>query len=105
RRERLKSKPFWPESDFARFSHNPQDHVTQSGREKRTNTGRKAGIGSHQSWNSDTESDAGDYSADRYPIRNNEMLEVDKRSDDKERNKNPICDRHLPRKALPDREK
>src|SRR5438046_10525171 len=33
------------------------------------------------------------------------MLEVDKRSDDKERNKNPICDRHLPRKALPDHEK
>ena len=32
------------------------------------------------------------------------MLEIDKCSDHKERNKNPVRDRDLPREALPDRE-
>jgi hypothetical protein len=32
------------------------------------------------------------------------MFEIDKCSNDKERNKNPVRDRHLPRKALPNRQ-
>jgi hypothetical protein len=32
------------------------------------------------------------------------MLEIDECPDDKQRNKNPVCDRHLPGEALPDRE-
>ena len=30
------------------------------------------------------------------------MFEIDKCSNDQERNKNPVCNRHLPRKGLPD---
>ena len=33
------------------------------------------------------------------------MLKIDKCSDDQERNENPVHNRHLPREALPDREK
>src|SRR6266404_4971465 len=32
------------------------------------------------------------------------MLEIDKCPDDKQRNKNPVCDSHLPGEGLPDRE-
>ena len=31
------------------------------------------------------------------------MLKIDKRSDDQERNENPVRNRHLPREPLPDR--
>ena len=32
------------------------------------------------------------------------MLKIDKCPDDKQRDKNPVCDRHLPGEGLPDRE-
>src|SRR4029077_7777095 len=49
-------------------------------------------------------SHARDCAANRYAVRDNEMLKIDKGSDDQERNKNPIRDCHLPRKPLPDRQ-
>ena len=33
------------------------------------------------------------------------MFEIDECSDDEERSENPVRDRHLPWKALPDRQK
>jgi len=32
------------------------------------------------------------------------MFQIDKRSNEQKRSENPVCNRHLPRKALPDRE-
>ncbi len=105
RRRRIESNPFSPKSDFARFQDNQKNDITEGGREHSAKAGREPRIGSHQSWDRRTANGARDYSADRYPVWNNEMLKIDKRSDDEEGNKNPVRDRHLPREAFPDCEK
>src|SRR4030095_252151 len=68
-----------------------------------THTGCCARLCLHQSRNNNAEGDARDCSADFHTVRDYEMLKIDKRSDDQERNENPVRDRHLPRESLPDR--
>src|SRR5205823_2333334 len=69
---------------------------------KGTNACGNPRIRFHQSWHRRTAKDACKNAADRYAVWNDEMFEIDKCSDDQERNKNPIRNRHLPGKALPD---
>src|SRR5439155_752467 len=57
----------------------------------------------HQSWNNNAASNARDCSADCHTVRNNEMLKIDKRSDDQERNENPVRNPQLPGEPLPHR--
>src|SRR6266481_5273622 len=104
RRRRVESNSFSAESDFARFQNDPKNHVAERRGQQCTNTGCQPRICLHQSWNNHAASDARDRSTDCHAIWNNEMLEIDKRSDDQEGNENPVRDRHLPREALPDPE-
>src|SRR5437667_4136528 len=104
-RRRVETNPFPSESDLACLQNNQEDYVALGSREQRTNTGSNPRIRLHQSWHGHTDNNTRDYRADSDPVRNNEMLEIDECSDDEERNKNPVADRHLPREGLPDREK
>src|SRR5882762_1512695 len=81
-RRRIEADPFSAKSDFARFQDNQKDDVTERSREQSAKPRRKPGIGPHQSRQSNTANDARDYSADRYPVWNNEMFKIDKRPDD-----------------------
>src|SRR5437879_606719 len=91
-RWRVESNSFSPKSNFARFQHNQENHITERSREESAKGGRKPGIGSHQSGDSQTANYARDYSSDCYAVRNDEMLKIDKRSDDEKANKNPVRD-------------
>src|SRR4029453_7868638 len=103
RRRPVELDPFSAESDLSRFEHDPEDHVAERSGQRGANTGSHARICLHQSWNNNAASHPRDCSADCHPVRNNEMLKIDKRSDDQERNENPVRNRHLPREPLPDR--
>src|SRR3989442_3957933 len=105
RRRRVESNAFSSKSHLARFQDNRKDHITKRSREQSTKTSCEPRIGSHQGRDSQTANDARDCSADCYPVWNNEMLKIDECPYDEERNKNPVRDRHLPRKAFPDRQK
>src|SRR2546430_14386904 len=82
RRWRFESNPFSPESDFACFQNNQEDHIAKSSCEQCANAGCEPRIGLHQSRNGETAGKTRDYSADCYPIWNNKMLKVDESSDD-----------------------
>ena len=103
RRRRVELDPFSAKSDLSRFEHDPENHVAERSGQRGANTGCHARICLHQSWNNNAASHARDCSADCDAVRNNEMLKIDKRSDDQERNENPVRNRHLPREPLPDR--
>ena len=103
RHRRVEPDPFPPKRDFARLQNNPKNHITERSREQCANSGRHPEIRFHQRRHNHAASDARDYSADGDPVWNNEMLKIDKRSDDQERNKNPVSDRDLPWETLPDR--
>src|SRR4030095_3740656 len=51
-----------------------------------------------------TGNESDDDSTDRHAVWNDEMFEIDECADDQERNKNPVGERHRPRKTLPDGE-
>src|SRR5678815_5024414 len=103
RRRPVELDPFSAKSDLSRFEHDPENHVTERSGQRGANTGYHARICLHQSWNNNAASYARDCSADCYAVRDNEMLKIDKRSNDHQRNENPVRNRHLPRKPLPDR--
>src|SRR5262249_52153629 len=103
RRRRVELDPFSAESNLSRFQNDPENHVAERSGQRGANTGCHARICLHQSWNNDAASHSRDCSADCYPIRNDEMLKIDKRSDDQERNENPVRNRYLRRESLPDR--
>ena len=103
RRRRVERDSFSAESDLSRFEHNPEDHVAERSRQRGANTGSHARICLHQSWNNNAASNARDCSADCHTVRNNEMLKIDKRSDDQERNENPVRNPQLPGEPLPHR--
>src|SRR5436309_8010919 len=102
RRRRVELDPFSAKSNLSRFQNDPKNHIAERSGQRGANTGCHARICLHQSWNNNAASHARDCSADCHPVRNNEMLKIDKRSDDQERNKNPVRNRHLPREPLPD---
>src|SRR5438876_11579754 len=102
RLQRIEAHSSTTKRHFARFQDNQKHHVTEGGREQSTNTSREPGIRLHQSRHRHTGNSTCDYSADCHPVRNNEMLKIDKCSYDEERNKNPVRDRHLPWKTFPD---
>src|SRR4030095_696742 len=89
--------------DLSRFENDPENHVTERSGKRGANTGCYPRICLHQSWNKHAASHAGDCSADCYAVRNDEMLKIDESSDDQERNKNPVGNRHLPGEPLTDR--
>jgi hypothetical protein len=101
---RIESNPLSSKGNFARFQNNQEDHVTQCRGEQRANAGSKPGVCFHQSRHRQTANDARNNSADGHTIRNDEMFEIDKCSNDQKRNKNPVRYRRLPREALPDGE-
>src|SRR5215475_8160314 len=78
--------PFSAKSNLSRFQNNPENHVAEGSGQRGANTGCHARICLHQSWNDNAASHARDCSADCYTVRNNEMLKIDKSSDDQERN-------------------
>src|SRR2546426_942359 len=104
RRRRVETNPLSSKSDFARFQNDQKNRVAQSSREHGADARGKPRIRIHQGWDCHAGKDACDYPADGHPVRNNEMFEIDECSDNEERNKNPVADRHLPREGLPDRE-
>src|SRR6266487_91374 len=104
-RWRIEPNPFSAKGHFARFQHNQEDDVSKRSREQSTKTSCEPRIGPHQSRDNQTANHARDCSADCYPVWNNEMLKSDECPYDEERNKNPVRDRHLPRKAFPSRQK
>src|SRR2546430_4281809 len=54
RRWRFESNPFSPESDFACFQNNQEDHIAKSSCEQCANAGCEPRIGLHQSRNGET---------------------------------------------------
>src|SRR6266404_6576430 len=101
----VETNPFSSESDFPRFQNEQKDHVAQSSCEQRTDARSEPRICFHQSWHCQAGDDSRDDSADRYPVWNDEMLEINKCPDDQERNTNPIRDGRLPGEGPPDDEK
>src|SRR5258708_4680097 len=99
---RVETNSFLSKSDFARFQNNQKNQVTEDSREQGANASGDPRIRIHQSRYCQAGSEPRDYSADRYPIWNDEVLEIDKCPDDEKRNKNPVRDRHWPGEALPD---
>ena len=85
-------------------AHHPEDDVAQRRRKRGRKDGASPGSRGHQLRDDSTGHDAGDGAADRDLVGNNKMLEVDEGGGDKERDKNPIGDRHFPRKTFPDEE-
>src|SRR5438067_1599566 len=71
----------------------------------RAKTSSEYRISAHQTRHKNAANYAGNYAADCHTVWNNEMLKVDKGSYDKERNKDPVRDRYLPREPLPDPQK
>ena len=104
-RRHIKSNPFPSKGDLARFQDNQKDHVTKRGSQNSAKTSRESRISAHQTRHKNAANYAGNYAADCHTVWNNEMLKVDKGSYDKERNKDPVRDRHLPREPLPDPQK
>ncbi|KAG0505357.1 MAG: hypothetical protein Udaeo_13150 [Candidatus Udaeobacter sp.] len=102
-RRRVELDPFSAKSDLSCFKHDPENHVAERSGQCRANTGCCARIGLHQGWNNKAAGHARDCSANCDAVRDNEMLKIDKRSDDQERNENPVRNRHLPREPVPDR--
>src|SRR5262249_24498064 len=93
---------FSAKRDFTRFKNDPKNHVAERRSQRSADTSCHARIRLHQSGNNHAASHASHSSTDGYAVRNNEMLKVDKRADDQEGNENPVRNRHLPRKPLPD---
>src|SRR6266852_4079369 len=102
---RVETNSLFAERDFAGFQNNQKNEIAKPSREQRTNCGRDSRIRTHQFRHGEAGDKSRDRPTDRHLVRNDEVFEIDKRGDDNERNKNPVSQRHLPRKALPDREK
>src|SRR5262249_15582112 len=100
---RIEHDPFSTKSDFTCFEHDPKNHIAEGTGERGANTGRYTRIGLHQSRNNDAAGHPCDCSADGYAVRDDEMLKINERSDDQERNENPVRNRDLPREPFPDR--
>src|SRR2546423_4167237 len=94
-----------PERDVSAFEHDPQNDVTERGRESRADQRCETRIGAHQLRNDEAGDQSGDGAANRDLVGNNEMLEIDKGRDEQNGNEDPIGNGDLPGKKLPDREK
>src|SRR5262245_45404701 len=95
--------PFSAKRDFSGFKDDPKNHIPKCSGQSGAHTGCYGRLCLHQSRDNNAAGDARDCSADCYAVGNYELLKIYKRSDDQERNENPIRDRHLPRESLPDR--
>src|SRR5438132_1074648 len=102
RRGCVETNSFFPKGDLTRFQNKQKNQITEHSREQGANAGGDPRIRFHQSRYCQAGNEPRDYSADRDPVRNDEMLKIDKCPDDEERNKNPVSDRHWPGEALPD---
>src|SRR5205814_770775 len=101
RRGCVETNSFFPKGDLTRFQNKQKNQITERNREQGANTGGYPRIRIHQPRYCQAGNETRDYSADRYPVWNDEMLKIDKCPDDKERNKNPVRDCHWPGEALP----
>src|SRR5207248_11161184 len=104
RRGCIETNSFFSKSNFACFQNKQESQITEHSREQGTNAGGDPRIRIHQFRYCQAGNETRDYSADRDPVRNDEMLKIDKCPDDEERHKNPVSDRRWPREAVPDRE-
>src|SRR4029453_9555371 len=104
RRWSIETNPLSSKGDFARFQNDQKDRVADRSPKHGANAGSQPRIRVHQSRHRHAGNDSRDDPANRHPIWNDEMLKVDKCSDDEKRNENPVRDRHLQWKTLPDRE-
>src|SRR5260370_26589676 len=86
----VETNPFSSESDFPRFQNEQKDHVAQSSCEKGTDAPSQPRICFHQSWHCQAGGESRADAADRYPVWNDEVLEITKCSDDQQRHKTPI---------------
>src|SRR4029077_7107169 len=82
RRRRVETNSFFSKSDFARLQNDQKNQITKNSREQRTNTRSDSRICVHQSRCCQAGNDSRDYPADRHPVWNDEMLEIDKCPDD-----------------------
>ena len=103
-RRSIETNLFPSKGDFARFKNDQKDHVAEGSAKDGANAGSQARIRFHQSRYSHAGDDSRDDPPDGHLVWNDEMLEIDKCPHDEQRNEKPVGDRHLPWKALPDRE-
>ena len=96
--------PFSSKSDFARFENNQQNYVAQRCSEKRSERMRRSANPSPSKLALPRCKRRPQLFPDGHTVWNDEMFQIDKRSNEQKRSENPVCNRHLPRKALPDRE-
>src|SRR5436190_20230347 len=96
---------FSAESDLSALEHDPQNHVTERGRESSAHQSGQTRIRAHQLGDDKARGNSRDCSANRDLIRNNKVFEIDKGGDEQDRNKNPIGDGDFPRKRFPNGEK
>src|SRR5207244_11191177 len=101
-RQELELNPHSPKTNLPHYKNDKKHNITQNCGHKRTTARRNPGIGFHQSWHRRTANNASNNAADRYAVWNDKMFKIDKCSNDQKRNKNPVRNRHLPRKGLPD---
>src|SRR5580765_7121647 len=81
-RRRVELDPFSAKSDLSSFKHDPENHVAERSGQCGANTGCCARIGLHQGWNNKAAGHARDCSANCDAVRDNEMIKIDKGSDD-----------------------
>src|SRR5438477_7899826 len=96
RRGCIETNSFFSKSNFACFQNKQESQITEHSREQGTNAGGDSRIRIHQSRYCQANSEPRDYSADRDPVRNDEMLKIDKCSDAEERQKHQVHDRQWP---------
>ncbi len=84
RRRSIETNPLSSKGDFARFQNDQEDHVAEGSSKHGANAGSQPRIRVHQSRYSHAGNDSRDDPADRHPVWNDEMLQVDKRPDDEE---------------------
>ncbi len=99
---RVEPDAFLAENLFAGFENDPQNDVAENRRERRGEQGAAAAGGVHQFRHDEAGDHARHRSANGYFVGDNEVLEVDEGRGDKERDENPVSDRHRPRERFPD---
>src|SRR6266480_3130015 len=97
--------PLFSEGDLSAFEHDPQNHVTECGRERGTNQRSQPRVRAHQLGDDKTRDNSRDRHDNGDLVGNNKVFEIDEGGDEQDRKENPRGDRDLPRKNSPDGEK
>src|ERR1700726_790454 len=96
--------PFFSEGDLSALKHDPQNYVTERGRERGTHERSQPRVRAHQLRNDETRDNSRDRSADGDLVGNNKVFKIDESGDKQDRNENPVGDSDLPRKNFPNGE-